>query len=995
MLRFLTATPRPLVACILLALQGSTYGQLDAHTASAAEPARAIVVGRVLGPDEAPAVGAVVVTSAGGQAVTDSEGAFSLELELSADAGSLRVTAVMGSGAGSLVGSAPVVGLMRGATTSAGTLLLEQASDCEPSWLPTFGPVPGVGSGGVTPGVSALAVFDDGGGPALYVGGGFATAGGLPVGHVAKWDGSLWSGLGGGVNNEVYALTVFDDGSGPALFAGGAFTNAGGVAASRIAKWNGSSWSALGSGVNHVVQALVVHDEGSGAQLYAGGDFTTAGGVMANRVAKWNGSSWSPVGLGVNGRVLALALFDDGDGLVLFAGGVFTRADGLPAGRIARWSGTGWASVGGGMTDGDVRALAVFDDGRGPALYAGGAFQTAGGVPASRIARWDGASWSSLQSGMNDAVEGLAVFDDGSGPALYAGGRFTVAAGGTANYLARWDGTDWSTLGSGMNSNVRVLAALDVGSGPALYAGGAFSAAFSMSVGLALNHVARWTGASWAPLGSGMNGTVRALAAFDDGDGPALYAGGSFTSQGDTAARRIAKWDGTSWSALGSGMSGAHQDVYALAVFDDGSGPALFAGGGFTSAGGVEAEHIAKWDGTSWSALGSGVGETGGVFPAVYSLAVFDDGSGPALYAGGAFTLAGGVPANRVAKWDGSIWTALGSGVDGTSIPYVEALAVFDDGSGPALHAAGFFKTAGGVPANSIAKWDGAGWAALGGGLTGSFEGVSALQVHDDGSGPALYAAGAFALAGGVAAAQVARWDGSSWSSLGSGLSSIGGVGDPIARSLAVFDDGGGPALYAGGSFTLAGSVPVNRIAKWDGSSWSAVGGGMNDEVRALAVHDAGSGPALFAGGSFSFALDSLDSFVARWGGCPVTPSPWTDLGFALSGVAGEPLLVGTGGLTPGSAGTLGLSQAAPSTLALLFVSLAGTPTPFKCGTLVPVPVALQVPLITNGGGGIPLGWASWPATLSDLELHFQYAIKDPAAICGVSLSNALRADVP
>ena len=37
-----------------------------------------------------------------------------------------------------------------------------------------------------------------------------------------------------------------------------------------------------------------------------------------------------------------------------------------------------------------------------------------------------------------------------------------------------------------------------------------------------------------------------------------------------------------------------------------------------------------------------------------------------------------------------------------------------------------------------------------------------------------------------------------------------------------------GTNLYAGGYFTTAGGVPANYIAKWDGSAWSALGSGMN-----------------------------------------------------------------------------------------------------------------------------------------------------------------------
>src|SRR5258705_538185 len=79
--------------------------------------------------------------------------------------------------------------------------------------------------------------------------------------------------------------------------------------------------------------------------------------------------------------------------------------------------------------------------------------------------------------------------------------------------------------------------------------------------------------------------------------------------------------------------------------------------------------------------------------------------------------------------------------------------------------------------------------------------------------------------AGGSAANSIAKWDGSSWSALGSGLNGY-------AQALAV----SGSDLYAGGNFTTAGGIAAKNIAKWDGSSWSALGLGMNDTVGALAV---------------------------------------------------------------------------------------------------------------------------------------------------------------
>jgi hypothetical protein len=130
-----------------------------------------------------------------------------------------------------------------------------------------------------------------------------------------------------------------------------------------------------------------------------------------------------------------------------------------------------------------------------------------------------------------------------------------------------------------------------------------------------------------------------------------------------------------------------------------------------------------------------------------------------------------------------------------------------------------------------------------------------------------------FTTAGGVAANHVAKWDGSSWSALGSGM------GGSVVYSLTAFDDGSGPALYAGGIFTTAGGVAANYIAQWDGSTWSALGSGMGGRmdtygipfVFSLTGHDDGSGPALYAGGEFSSATDSLDSYLAKWA-CDATP---------------------------------------------------------------------------------------------------------------------------
>ena len=434
-------------------------------------------------------------------------------------------------------------------------------AQCEFEWSAGFG-VPGTNDV-----VLATMIFDDGHGPALFVGGRFSSVGGIGANHIAKWDGERWSALGDGVSSasfgSVTALGVFDDGGGPALYVAGSFEHAGGLSANNIARWNGRTWSALGDGIARItspVAALAVFDDGNGAALYAGGAFFAAGGVSVNHIARWNGAEWSALGSGLDGGtirfplVAALAVYDDGNGEGLYAAGQFDFAGGGNADAIARWDGQQWASVGDGVSGGifglTIGALSVFDDGTGRALFAAGRFDTAGGGAVSNIARWNGSNWSNLASGIsgenvNTSVRALTVFDDGRGQALYAGGLFDSAGGADAHNVTRWDGSNWSPVALDDRSDpVLTLASFDEGhgTGPALFAGGRL---LVNDLGRAANGIARWNGSNnWTSLGDG-NGTdawVAALEVFDDGNGPILYAGGGFRSADHAAASRIARW---------------------------------------------------------------------------------------------------------------------------------------------------------------------------------------------------------------------------------------------------------------------------------------------------------------------------------------------------------------------------------------------------------------------------------------------------------------------
>jgi hypothetical protein len=196
----------------------------------------------------------------------------------------------------------------------------------------------------------------------------------------------------------------------------------------------------------------------------------------------------------------------------------------------------------------------------------------------------------------------------------------------------------------------------DDGSGPALYVAGYIQ----YSGPVHIDHLAKWDGVAWTRVGGGIPGVAptvytRCILSYDDGTGPGLYIGGRFANAGNIAASNIAVWKNNTWSTFGSGTSSPNGDVLALAIHDDGSGrgPELYAGGQFTTAGGVAAPCIARWDGAGWNAVGGGVGNIDSSAPAVRALAVWNDGARRDLYLGGLFDFAGSQPSGNIARWNG------------------------------------------------------------------------------------------------------------------------------------------------------------------------------------------------------------------------------------------------------------------------------------------------------------------------------------------------------
>jgi len=241
----------------------------------------------------------------------------------------------------------------------------------------------------------------------------------------------------------------------------------------------------------------------------------------------------------------------------------------------------------------------------------------------------------------------------------------------TANRIAKWDGTNWSSLGNGLNSSVTAIA---IDSNNNIYVGGSFTQANAVvgNPAVTANRIAKWDGTNWSALGNGLNGSVTVTAIAIDSNNN-IYVGGSFTQANAVGGNHavninyIAKWDGTNWSSLGNGLNGS---VIAIAIDSNNN---IYVGGSFTQANAVvgnpavTANRIAKWDGTNWSALNGGASST------VNAIAIDSNNN---IYVGGSFTyLYNGNNIDKqnsplyafcIGKWNGTNWTPLKGGVSST-----------------------------------------------------------------------------------------------------------------------------------------------------------------------------------------------------------------------------------------------------------------------------------------------------------------------------------------
>jgi hypothetical protein len=505
---------------------------------------------------------------------------------------------------------------------------------------------------------------------------------------------------------------------------------------------------------------------------------------------------------------------------------------------LEAWDGSSFLPFGG-DPHGPIRCTIVYNG----QLIVGGSFQAIGGDSVTNLARWDGAHWQTLGTGLLPQGEGY--YPKGSVNALvvhagllYVGGSLVPASTGTWNSLATWDG---ATLSPGRTTQAVISSLEEIGT--QLYA----------TTIPSVPGVYRYDASNWTRIGNLADTSILTLTMFN-GD---LICGGDFTHFfTGTNMPGVARWSGTQWVPLGTGLSPQGCEVTSLTVFNG----RLIAAGAFDQAGGLTVHNVAQWDGTHWSDMDGGLHRIGSGYQNGVQALVPLNGE---LVAMGNFDQASNRPVGGIARWNGGTWLAFHPGVNapvrtfdpaGSGV-YAGGDFTFDWNSTSLRHVVGYD----GTNVNPIAG--------LGSdnGVDGTVRAIDLYAIDPVTS--EFVVGGAFTHAGDVAAQNVAGFAyPGGWSALGNGL-------DNTVLGLAAFNG----SLYAAGAFTHSGGTTLNHLARFTGGNWIDPGLHSFNTLYALAV----IGGRLVIGG--------------RFGGKPFTPpdegvTVWDGVNETLVGTADGPV---------------------------------------------------------------------------------------------------------
>ena len=338
----------------------------------------------------------------------------------------------------------------------------------------------------------------------------------------------------------------------------------------------------------------------------------------------------------------------------------------------------------------------------------------------------------------------------------------------------------------------------------------------------------RATAQNWDSLTSGIPYGGNIYCMYGDSADNYLYVGGTFNSAGGLPIIGLARWNDTIFSSMGytgyvRSMTRYHDTLYASGNFQ----PTI-------------KRYVGKWNGTSWDTIGQlhGYGD-------VFNYAEF----GNDLYVVGAFDSIAHTHANNIAKWDGTNWSSL---KDTTFNAGIYAVAVYKN----ELYIGGtFYNTSTGV--HGIAKWNGTNFVRLSnGGIYGGMDDIVDMVVYKN----ELYVSGTFSKADGNVGNYIQKWNDTTWSEVGGGVTGLSGANGQI-QDMKI----DGNYLYVVGDFQIAGGISANYVARWDGTNWCSFGSSVDNILVATAFKNGD----MYVAGPFQKIDGDSISEIAKWIGGP------------------------------------------------------------------------------------------------------------------------------
>ena len=347
---------------------------------------------------------------------------------------------------------------------------------------------------------------------------------------------------------------------------------------------------------------------------------------------------------------------------------------------------------------------------------------------------------------------------------------------------------------------------------------------------------------NWKPLGHGLGAGVRAM--YADTVDNYLYATGAFldTTADGRVLKGIARWDGTKWDSLGTGIEGADpfalDNTFAFSRYKN----KLYIGGVFSSLGDKQAKGLGTWDGTNWDTLKVQPFKKTTYNYNVVSTAIINN----ELYFGGFFDSINNIPSRSFGKWNDTILTPIGVPAALLGEVMIGTICEYKG----YIYVGGNFGTAL-FPHDTIQcimRYDGANWSSVGGGMKGGTTTVFSMVVYNN----ELYVAGNFNRSSGNVGDEIQKWDGTTWSGVGGGI-----AGGYLTKLLVGKDN----KLYALGGFDHAGGIPANMVATWDGTNWCSLSGNFDNILETgCFYHDS-----LAIGGGFHIIDGDTMNFISRW----------------------------------------------------------------------------------------------------------------------------------